>query len=71
MIDPDDKHDRWLALQEPSAIAELRERCEAAVVAERDVDFGWWAHHPRPFPREMAGEEPTRRRSSNDATCSR
>lgn len=63
VIDPDETRDRWLALQEPGAIAQLRARCEAAAVRERAVEFSWWAYHPRPFPRAMAGETPRRRRS--------
>lgn len=61
MIDPDETRDRWLALQDPAAVAQLRTRCEAAAVQERDVAFSWWAYHPRPFPRAMAGERPGRR----------
>jgi hypothetical protein len=54
-------------LRDAAEIAELRTRCEAAAVEEQSVPFSWWAYHPRPFPREMAGEDPRRGRSSQIA----
>jgi Domain of unknown function (DUF1963) len=62
MIDPDHVRDRWLGLRDAAVVAELRRRCEAAAVEERSVPFSWWAYCPRPFPREMAGEDPRRGR---------
>ena len=41
-------------------ITALRGRCEASAVEERLAPFSWWAYDPRPFPREMAGEDPLR-----------
>ena len=38
-------------------ITALRTRCEAAAVEERPVGFSWRAYHPRPFLREMEGED--------------
>ena len=61
IIDADETRERWLALRPPNVLAALRERCKAAAVVERDVEFSWWAYHPRPFARQMAGEEPARR----------
>jgi Domain of unknown function (DUF1963) len=48
-------------------VAELRTRCRAAAVEEQRVPFSWWAYHPRPFPREMAGDDPRRGGSSQVA----
>jgi hypothetical protein len=61
MADPDYVRERWLELQEPAALDAVRERCRAAAVEERSVSFSWWAHCPRPFPRELAGEDPRQR----------
>jgi hypothetical protein len=67
VIDPDHVRDRWLELRDAAVVAELRTRCEAAAVEEQSVPFSWWAYHPRPFPREMAGEDPRRGRISQVA----
>ena len=67
MTGPDQVRERWLALQEEGAVAALRARCEAAAVEEQAVPFSWWAHHPRPFARELAGEDPRRGSSSQRA----
>ncbi len=41
-------------------ITALRGHCEATAVEVRPVPFSWRAYHPRPLPREMAGEDPLR-----------
>src|SRR3954451_16028496 len=66
MNNPDLVRDRWLQLQAEGVDA-LKEQCAAAAVAERAVEFSWWAYHPRPFPRELAGEDPRQGRSRDDA----
>src|SRR4051794_16890498 len=66
MSDPDLVRDRWLQLQSEGVDAS-KQRCLAAAVEERAVEFSWWAHQPRPFPRELAGEDPRRRGSPPDA----
>ena len=58
VIDPDVVRERWLELQAPGAVVAQRAACEAAAVEERLVPFSWWAYQPRPFPRELAGEDP-------------
>ena len=67
MADPDCVRERWLELQESAAVDAVRKRCQAAAVEERPVSFSWWAHCPRPFPRELAGEDPRRGGRRGDA----
>ena len=58
VVDPDVVRERWLELQAPGAVAAQQAACEAAAVEERLLSFSWWAYQPRPFPRELAGEDP-------------
>jgi hypothetical protein len=67
LSDPEQVRDRWLALQEPGAVAEMRERCEAAAVEQRPVAFSWWTYLPRPFSSAMAGEDLRHGRGLQDA----
>lgn len=66
-MDPGSVRDRWLELLQPGAVAALRARCEAETAAETAVPFNWWAAWPRPFPRELAGEDPLQASSRTDA----
>src|SRR4051794_15445597 len=66
MNDPDLVRDRCLQLQTEGVDA-LKEQCLAAAVAERTAEFSWWAYHPRPFPRELAGEDPRQGGSGSEA----
>lgn len=67
MVDPEYVRRRWHELQAPAAVAVVRERCAAAAVEERAVSPSSWAYCPRPFARELAGEDPRRGRSGQDA----
>lgn len=67
MSAPEAVRDRWAELQDAAVLAEVRERCEAAAVEVRPVAFNWWRYWPRPFARELAGEDPRRGRGKRDA----
>jgi hypothetical protein len=66
-MDPERIRERWLELQDKTAVAAMRARCEAATVGEREADFNRWAYAPRPYPRAHAGEDPRRGRGQKDA----